>query len=131
MVVLPVLGIANAWYFGGRLREFLQRVPALRSPSDLEEFKVVVAHQMYAALLQIVLGAGPLLLWAWGRFGLGVLSTADILFGSIPAMLMAGPGIRNQQLEARAKAIPCDDPVLRMERDRIVRTWMRKPLPDW
>ncbi len=43
------------------LRRFLARVPALRSSLDLEAYKATVGRQMYAALVQILLGLAPFL----------------------------------------------------------------------
>jgi len=131
MVTLPLLAVANAIVFGLELRALLERVPVVRSSTDLEDFKAVVARQMYATLGQIVLGLGPFGVWAWGRFGLGLLSGSDLLFATVPAMLLGLPGLWNQGIEARAKQMPCDDPVLQAELDRVVRVWMRRPFPDW
>lgn len=131
MVSLPLLAVANAIVFGLELRAFLRRVPSVRGSSDLEDFKAVVARQMYAALGQIALGLAPFGLWAWGRFGAGLLSVSDLLFATIPAMLLGVPGLWNARIEGIAKRMPCSDPLLRAEIERVIRVWMRKPFPDW
>ena len=47
MVALPVLGVANAWYFGSRLDAFLRRVPELRRSTDLEAYKCCVGSASF------------------------------------------------------------------------------------
>jgi hypothetical protein len=131
MVALPLLAVANVIVFGLELRAFVARVPIVRSSADLEDFKAVVARQMYAALVQIALGIAPFGVWAWGRFGLGLLATPDLLFATVPAMLLGIPGLWNRDVEARMKQTPCADTLLQAELERVVRVWMRRPFPSW
>jgi hypothetical protein len=127
---LPALAVLNALWFGTELKNFLSSTPSLESSRDLERFKAVVAHQMVAALVQIVLLATPPVLFFVGVFR-GVVRPSDILYiiGPSAVILVVASVYRGH--ERRARAIPTTDPELEKQRDAIVRTWLRKPLPDW
>jgi hypothetical protein len=130
MLGLPALAVLNALWFGLELKNFLSATPRLNSSRDLEGFKVVVAHQMYAALVQIVLLATPPIVFFIGVFR-KVLSPSDILYiiGPSAVILIVAAMYRGQ--EKHAKIIPTTDPELERQRDAVVQTWLRKPLPDW
>jgi hypothetical protein len=130
MLGLPALAVVNAIWFGTELKNFLASTPSLASSHDLERFKTVVAHQMYAALVQIVLLATPPIVFFIGVFR-KILSPSDILYiiGPSAVILIVAAMYRGQ--EKRAKTIPTSDPELEQQRDAIVHTWLRKPLPDW
>jgi len=130
MVLLPTIGVLNAFWFGTELRNFVASTPQLASSRDMENFKTVVAHQMVAALVQIALLATPPLIYFAGLFT-GVLRPSDIVFILGPsAAILAVAGIYRTG-EAAAKSLPAADPELERQRDAIVQTWMRKPWPDW
>ena len=129
MLILPALAAGNALYFGAELRRFAAEVPRLASSHDLERFKRVVARQMYAALVQIVLLASPALVFFVGVVD-GALSGSDILYVVIPAAVIIVIAQANRRDEARVRELPAE-PELAAQRDRIVRTWVRRPLPDW
>jgi archaellum biogenesis protein FlaJ (TadC family) len=129
MVLLPAIAAVNALYFGAELRRFAMEVPRLESSHHLERFKQVVARQMYAALVQIVLLALPAVVFVVG-IARGALTTGDILFVVIPAAVIILIAQVNRRDEARVRELPAE-PTLTAQRDRIVRTWVRKPLPDW
>ena len=130
MLVLPALAVVNAVWFGTELKNFVATTPRLESSHDLERFKAVVAHQMYAALLQIGFLATPPTVFFVGIFR-GVLSPSDILYiiGPSAVILVVAAVYRGQ--EKRAKSIPTADAEIASQRDAIVHTWLRKPLPDW
>lgn len=130
MLGLPAVAVLNALYFGAELKSFVLTTPRLESSNDLERFKTVVAHQMYAALAQIVLLATPTILYFAGIV-LGVLSPSDVLFviGPSAVILIVAAGYRSW--EKQAKSIPTTDPELERQRDAMVHTWLRKPWPDW
>ncbi len=130
MVALPAIGVLNAFWFGNELKSFIASTPKLASSRDMEEFKTVVAHQMYAALAQIVLLATPPILYFAGLFQ-GVLRPSDIVFILVPSMVILAVAAIYRGGEARAKTMPATDPELERQRDAIVQTWMRKPWPDW
>ena len=130
MLGLPALAVVNAFWFGSELKNFLSSTPRLESSRDLERFKTVVAHQMYAALVQIALLAAPPIVFFVGIFR-DILSPSDLLYiiGPSAVILIVAAGYRGQ--EKRAKSIPTTDPELERQRDAIIHTWLRKPLPDW
>jgi len=130
MVALPAIGVLNAAWFGTELKNFVAATPRLESSRDIEDFKTVVAHQMYAALAQIALLATPPLIYFAGLFT-GVLRPADFVFILIPSMVIIMVASVYRRGELRAKNIPAADPELERQRNAIVSTWMRKPWPDW
>lgn len=129
MLLLPAIAAVNALYFGAELRRFAMEVPRLESSHHLERFKQVVARQMYAALVQIVLLGLPAVVFVVG-IARGALTAGDILFVVIPAAVIILIAQVNRRDEARVRELPAE-PTLTAQRDRIVRTWVRKPLPDW
>ncbi len=130
MLGLPALAVVNAFRFGTELKNFVSSTPRFESSHDIECFKTVVAHQMYAALAQIVLLAAPPIVFFLGLFR-GVLSPSDIVFIIGPSAVILIVAAMYRGHEKRAKTIPTADPELERQRDAIVHTWLRKPLPDW
>lgn len=123
-------GIANAIWFGLELKRFAERTPVLRSPLDMMRFKKVVAHQMYAALIQIVLLVSPLIIFFVGT-SFDILAPADIFLVIIPSAVMIIVAVISKGYEQRVKSIATGDPEIEAQRDAIVHTWLRKALPDW
>jgi hypothetical protein len=130
MLGLPALAVVNAFWFGTELKNFLSSTPRLESSHDLERFKTVVAHQMHAALIQIVLLATPPIVFFVGIFR-GVLSPSDLLYIIGPSAVILIVAAMYRGHEKRAKSIPTADPELEKQRDAIIHTWMRRPWPDW
>ena len=130
MLLLPAAGVVNAVICGSSLKAFLRDVSGLASTADVERFKRVVAGQMYAALVQIGILAVPPILYAVG-LATGVLVPGDIVYILIPSAVIILVAQAFKKLESRVKAIPAADEELVSQRDAIVRTWMKKPLPDW
>ncbi len=130
MLGLPALAVVNAFWFGTELKNFLSSTPRLESSHDLERFKTVVAHQMYAALIQIVLLATPPIVFFFGIFR-GVLNPSDLFYIIGPSAVILIVAAMYRGHEKRAKSIPTADPELEKQRDAIIHTWLRKPLPDW
>jgi len=130
MVALPAIGVLNAFWFGTELKKFVASTPTLASSRDIEEFKKTVAHQMYAALAQIALLATPPIVYFAGLFT-GVLRPSDFVFILVPSMVIIAVAAIFRGEETRAKTLPATDPELERQRDAIVRTWLRKPWPDW
>jgi len=130
MLGLPALAVVNAFRFGTELKNFVDSTQRLESSHDIERFKTVVAHQMYAALLQIVLLAAPLVIFGVGVVR-GVLNPPDILYIIGPSAVILIVAAMYRGHEKRAKSILTADPELERQRDAIVHTWLRKPLPDW
>lgn len=130
LVTLPGLALANIWWFGSELRRFVDSTPILSSTVDLERMKVVVARQMYAALAQIVLLAAAPIVYFVG-LARGALRPSDVLYVILPAAAVIVLSLRFKAIEADAKSLDAADDELARQRDQIVHTWMKKPLPDW
>jgi len=130
MLLFPAVAIVNAWWFGRELRAFVDATPSIASTADVERMKAVVRRQMIAALIQIpLLAAGPIL------YVVGLLRHAlrpgDVVFVIVPSAAVLALGLAAKRIEAAARALPAPDPELRRQRDAIVHTWLKKPLPDW
>ena len=130
MLGLPAAAVINALWFGTELKNFVSTTPRLESSHDLERFKMVVARQMYAALAQIVLLAAPPIIYFAGLV-LGVLNPSDILYVIGPSAIILVVAATYRSWEKRAKTIPTANPEIEEQRNAIVRTWLRKPWPDW
>jgi hypothetical protein len=130
IVLLPAGGVVNAVIHGRLLAEFVRATPAIRTYQDIVDFERVVARQMYAALMQILLLAIPGVLFAFGLFR-KILGPGDFLYILAPSGVILVLGIAFKGLEKRAQAIPCEDPVLEERRQHIITTWIKKPFPDW
>jgi len=130
MLVCFGAAVVNALYFGMELKRFTASTPVLASTHDLERFKAVVAHQMYAALGQIVLLAAPTVLYFAGLYQ-KVLAPRDLLFVVVPSAVILLIAASYRGWEVKAKAIETADDELAAQRDAVVATWMKKPLPNW
>jgi hypothetical protein len=85
---------------------------------------------MYAALVQLVLLGLPPLMYIAGVFT-DVLNPGDVVFILVPSAVIFIVAQVFKPLETRVKNIPTANDELRRQRDAIVHTWVKKPLPDW
>ncbi len=130
VLLFPALALLNAWWFGRELRSFVDGTPVISSTADIERMKTVVGRQMYAALVQIVLlAAGPAIYFV-GMLR-GVLGPADVMFIILPSAAVIVLASVYKGVETKAKGISVPDEELRRQRDAIVHTWLKKPVPDW
>ncbi len=127
---LPALALVNSVIHAIALKRFLAEVPRLMSSSDLERFKKMVAGQMYGALVQIVLLGAPLVVFLVGIVT-KVLGPGDILLVVGPSLVILVAGLLVKPIEAQARTLGTDDPVLEGQRNAIVDTWLHRPFPDW
>jgi fatty acid desaturase len=130
ILIFPALAILNAWWFGSELQRFVRHVRSFDSTAEIEAFKAIVARQMYAALAQIVLLIVPPILFFVGIVR-KVLGPGDVLFIIVPSLVVILVAALYKQVEKQAKSIPAQDDELRRQRDRIIETWLKKPVPDW
>jgi len=130
MLGFPVIAMVNAWWFGRELQDFVKRTPTITSTTDVESMKVVVARQMYAALVQIVLLALGPVSYVVG-LARGALRPSDVLFILLPSAAVLIMAATYKRVETAARSIAVSDDELRRQRDAIVHTWLKKPLPDW
>lgn len=134
-LILAILGtqalaLAHAAYQGSDLKRFLRQTPALTSSHDMEQFKGVARRQMIAALLQAALLLIAPGCFIWG-LTLGHLSPGDFVWLLMPSVAVILVARSYRGLENQIWNLPTEDPTLRDERDRVVKTWKSKPLPDW
>jgi len=130
ILLLPGVAVLNALIHGSQLKAFLERTPAFATYQDIVEFEKVVARQMYAALVQIVLLVAPGVVFVVGIIR-HVLSVEDILFVVLPSFVILALGVAFKKVENQVRSIPVSDPILEERRDHIIRVWMTKPFPDW
>lgn len=130
ILVFAFAGVANSIWFGLELKRFLDRNPVLGNHLQMIRFKKAVAHQMYAALLQIVLLSVPPVIFVVGLM-LEILYGSDFLFIVLPSAVILIVAAISRRWETRAKNMRTGTPEMAEERDGIVRTWLRKPWPDW
>ena len=121
-----IIGILS----GIDLHRFLIRTPLIRSSKDLSLFKQLASRQMYAALVMIGLGGFTLpifLFFLWQAWF--VEDDVYLLLGCAVAFWVPIPWVRSVQ--SLVKRTPVSDGELYAERERIVKIWMQKALPDW
>lgn len=127
---LPSVALLVAGWFGAELRRFSRTTDEIRSTTDIERMKRVVAHQMHAALAQIVLLSLPPILYFLGLLR-GLLVPSDVVLIILPAAVVILVAQVFRRVEADVRALPAADSELAAQRDAIVATWVKRPLPDW
>ncbi len=130
MLISPALAIFNVVIQGRGLKEFLDKTPMLASSLDLENFKKVAGRQMWAALAQAVLLLIAPACFFWGVVNQS-LKPADFIWILLPSVVVILVARSFRSLELRAWSIPAANEYLTTERDRVVKVWRTKPLPDW
>jgi protein-S-isoprenylcysteine O-methyltransferase Ste14 len=123
-------GILNSLYFGLELKRYVARTQVLDSSLAILRYKKMVANQMRAALVQIVLLATPVIAFVAGMM-LEWFHGTDLFIVIIPSLVIVAIALYFRGWEMMARSIPATDPEIEEERDAIVRTWLRKALPDW
>lgn len=122
--------LVNQWRGTLELQRFGDRVTAIATEADLDAFKAVVARQMHAALLQMaLLGLAGIL--AVGGLATETLGPEDLGWVVLPGLLVAAFGALGKRTERRIQRLPAPDPAMAARRDEVVRTWLRKAVPDW
>ncbi len=127
---LPSLSLLSGIVLMTELKRFMAGTPGIETEQDLEHFKKIVKHQMYAALLQIVLLGAPVFLFSYG-IQKGILEFGDILFVIVPNSIVIALGLSLKKLEKKGQSISASTPELRSEVDSVVYFWKKKALPGW
>ena len=130
MLGFPAAAALSSFWFGSELQRFADEVKTFSSTADLERFKAVVARQMYAALAQVLLLGLPFVAYLVGLSN-GALGVGDVSYVISPSMVILVLGLRYRKVEGAVRKTPAATPQLEDARDAIVRTWLKKPLPDW
>ncbi len=130
MLISPALAIVNALIQGRALKQFLETTPELASSLDLENFKRIAGRQMWAALAQGVLLLIAPACFFWGLM-IDSLTPGDFVWILLPSVIVILVARSFRTLELKAWAIPAANQHLTNERDRVVKVWRTKPLPDW
>jgi hypothetical protein len=110
------------------LVRFMARHSAIEDEASLTAFKTVARWNMFGALAFLACGVIAIL-WSWlltNQYGLQGLII--VLGVSIPSLLIS---LSTKKLETRARALPCSDPALKVEYERISQVWVKKALPDF
>lgn len=130
MLTLPALGAINAIYHGRSLQRYVRQTKRIRDLDGLERFQKMVARQMYAALVQLVLLVVPLILYFIG-IPTEILRFGDIVFVFIPAGVLIALGHHFKKVETEVCRIPALGEDLEEQRLAVIKTWRTRPLPDW
>lgn len=114
---------------GAEASAFVREVQRLENITQLDRFKRLAAHSMYAALVHIVLFLVP-----WGFFLYGVvnewLRQGDVWIIPVLSLVAYLFAQQYRKVEEAARSLPVD-PELKAERDRVVEVWMKKVWPGW
>ena len=130
MLAGPGLAVVNALVQGSELNRFLRDTPELSSSHDLETLKRLAGRQMRAALLQgVLLIIGPVCFF-WGLM-FNHLTPGDFVWILLPSVTVILIARSLRTLESKVWSLPAAGQDLETERDRIVKVWRTKPLPDW
>lgn len=127
---LPSLSLASGIILMTELKKFMAQAPRIETEQDLEHFKKIVKHQMYAALLQIVLLGTPVLIFSYG-IQKRILEFGDILYVIVPNSIVIALGLLLRKLEKKGQSISASTPELKSEVDSVVYFWKKKALPNW
>jgi len=130
MLGFPAAAAISSVWFGAELQRFADEVKVFGSTADLERFKSVVGRQMYAALAQVALLGLPFVAFLVGLSG-GQLGVGDVSYVVIPSMLILVLGLKYRRVETKVRKIPAATSELEDARNAIIKTWLKKPLPDW
>lgn len=130
LIGFPSLSLINGIIFISNLKRFMDRTPRIETDQDLEHFKKLVKHQMYAALLQIVLLGTPIFIFSYGTLS-GILIFGDVLYIVIPNIIVIICGRLLRKIEKKAQSISASTPQLMSAVNDIVNSWKKKALPDW
>ncbi len=112
------------------LRRFGERVTMISSERDLDLFKDLAASQMRRALVQMVLLGLPAVL-VTVAVARGALGPGGLLYVVLPAIAIIVVSLVVKGTEKRIQEIPTADESLAARRDEVVRTWLKKAVPDW
>ena len=124
------LGVVNLLWGGLELRRFQREVRAISSTHEMERFKRLAAHQMYAALAQIGLLGLPILVFLFGLVR-GDLRPTDVGYLIFPSLVVLVLAFLFKKLEGEVQRTDTADELLGGQRDAVVRTWLKRALPDW
>ncbi len=127
---LPSLSLVSGIVLMTELKKFMAKTPRIETEQELEHFKKIVKHQMYAALLQIVLLGTPVFIFSYG-IQKGILGFGDILYMIVPNSIVIALGLFLRKLEKKGQSISASNPELRSEVDSVVYFWKKKALPNW
>ena len=130
VLLLPAAAAVNSVVHGTLLMKYAKQTLYFRTGRDILRLKEVVARQMYAAVLQMVLLILPLILYLVGLFT-GALYPTDLPLIIVPAGLILVFGYFFKKVEIAVRNIPALNQNIEQQRDEIVRTWKKKPPPDW
>ena len=130
MLILPALGVVNAIYHGRLLQRYVRQTKRIRNMPDLAQFQKLVARQMYAALVQLVLFIVPMVFYFIG-IPTQILRLADIVYLMIPGGILIALGYHFKKVESEVCRIPALGEDLDEQRLAVIKIWKTRPLPTW
>lgn len=126
LIIQAALFSISVWGFV-QSQKFLKLSPSISRASDLENFKRLVRHNMYGALVYICLSIPALLLSMFLTFSYGVIGFGIVVGVSIPQFLF---GRYSKTFEVKSRNVPCAVEYA-AEHQRIGHSWGKKALPDF
>ncbi|MDQ3331277.1 MAG: hypothetical protein M3552_11585, partial [Planctomycetota bacterium] len=123
------LSLLAAVVLGVDLMRFNARVPALTTADHVDEYRRVVARQMYGALFVLAMFIAAAAVMIVGT-ALELTSLFEWAYLVVLSGVIGVVGAWNKSVERKAKAITAEGEYAR-QRDEIVHVWMKRPLPNW
>lgn len=126
-IFLFILAIINTIISTLDIQKFLASNRSIKTPHNLENFKIVVRRQMYQALLQLLFLGGALLV---GLYGI-VTGKIGLLLVILLNMVIIGISQISKTFEKKARSLTVLDSNLSDEYRDICNTWVKNALPDF
>jgi hypothetical protein len=130
MLILPALGAINAIYHGRLLQRYVRQTKRIKDMDGLAQFQKIVARQMYAALVQLVLILTPMIVYFIG-LPIEIFRLSDIMFVMIPGGVLLALGYHFKKVESETCRIPAVGEDLDRQRLAVIKIWKTRPLPTW
>ncbi len=130
LIVFPSSALISGIVYISNLKRFMDTTPRIETIQDLERFKNIVKHQMYAALLQVFLLGTPIIIFTYGTIS-GILKFGDMLYVIIPNTTVIIVSRILRKTEKKGQSISASTPQLKSAVNSIVYSWKKKALPDW
>ncbi len=130
MLTLPLVGVLLTLSLRNRLLSFRTKTRYIENRRNLTEFKRVASLAMYGGLIQVLLLAGPILLYLYGLVQ-RQLELLDLVGVVLPTGFYLLVYVRYKRLEETVRNTGLDNPELIQEVVHVRDTWKKKSWPDW
>ena len=124
MILAAALLILIGWI---QTAQFLATTDSLRTATDMERYKQIARYGMWSSLALIVLLPLPMLILIFNP----ISSLPYRIAGVATAILVGKVSVKYKEKEEAMQSTPADDSDLLAERERVTKSWMKKPFPDF